>query len=96
VQYDNVHLCSCQGFGPLKCVNWNLGASHLPKFAGSEGKESMGVKGANLIACFLHLLHLPSFIHSVVRMLPTRSAAKNGGGYYNNAVNTGTLTMNAI
>jgi hypothetical protein len=43
-----------QRFRPLKCVYWNLGASHLPEVYW-KGRE-----GGKLCCSF----HLPSFLHS--------------------------------
>jgi hypothetical protein len=58
-------------------VNWNLGASFLPDvfWKGREGGK---------LNC---LFPLPSFIRwSTSWALPSMSAAKKGGGYYNTNV----------
>jgi hypothetical protein len=71
-----------QLFWSVKCVNWNLGASHLPEVCpnGWKGREGRGGKGANLTA-FLNLI--PSVIQwSAYWALPPRSAVKNCGVYY--------------
>jgi hypothetical protein len=43
-------------FWPLKCLNWNLEASHLPEVCGKQwkGREGRG-KGINLNVSFLFL-----------------------------------------
>jgi hypothetical protein len=64
-----------QRFWPLKCLNWNLGASHLPEVCWKGWKEWKGKKGegANLTVSFLFL---PSFCGPY-----TGSWADNGEGY---------------
>jgi hypothetical protein len=68
-------------FWPLKCVNWNFGASHFPEVCW-KGREERGGKGA-----ILKLSPSSSFLHSVVRILgsPTKiSGQKRRGDYYSN------------
>jgi hypothetical protein len=74
-----------QRFWPLKYVNRNLEASHLPQVCWKlwVGRGGRGREGANLIAFFLPSSSGPHAGWA----LPPRSTAKTGGGYCTHTVN---------